>query len=543
MRDGSDDEGSWWDDAPPPEPPVDLPEDPEPEDVDALNEVVRLDRGHNSLEGHRALWILRELATTTPVGGISAVDLVAGEIGPALGIGSGAALSLVHVSVALHRRLPTTLRAVCDGDLSWYKAAKLAELTAPLTDEQAREVEAKTLPKAAERSPARHVDAIRRAVAQVDPEGADQRRKQQRHDVRMMRFHDDSGMGQLIAHLPSEQLDTIWGGCDFWARNRKAAGDTRTLDQLRVAALTQCGQSLMHHGDPEYCLRWCPPGSHGGPVPEDDANGDGPDGDEPEGDEPERDEPDGDEPDGHADEARPPSRPPRRHGRPAALHALWDLTSLLGLTRHCGELTDSGAMLPPGAMAELVAGGVKIRRMLIDPARGELVDLTPRTWTIPRTRRTELDAPVVLGVVIPVHMWRAIQDGSADGKLLDAIARAPQAVRDLLEHPETSDQLDDGPDAYPAPARLAEFIAMRDRHPTNPTAGPTAASAADVEHVRAASRGGATTRANLTYNVRRWHLLKTHGGWTVQGHGRGWKWTSPRGRVYYTQPYDYRLGP
>src|SRR5207245_7670694 len=101
-----------------------------------------------------------------------------------------------------------------------------------------------------------------------------------------------------------------------------------------------------------------------------------------------------------AEEAPPTSRTPTRHGRPAALHALWDLTSLLGLTRHCGELADSGAMMPPDAMRELVAGGVAIRRMLIDPDTGEPLDLTPRTWKLPRTQRTELDAPVVLGVTL-----------------------------------------------------------------------------------------------------------------------------------------------
>ena len=84
---------------------------------------------------------------------------------------------------------------------------------------------------------------------------------------------------------------------------------------------------------------------------------------------------------------------------------------------------------------------------------------------------------------------------------------------------------------------------MRDRHPTNPTAGPTAASAADIEHVTPHGKGGTTTRHGLTTNVRRWHNHKTHGGWRVKRHGRGWLWTSPRGRSYYTEPYDYRLGP
>src|SRR5438270_6123194 len=293
------------------------------------------------------------------------------------------------------------------------------------------------------------------------------------------------------------------------------------------------GQSFLHHGDPTYCDRWCEPGSHGGPV--DNTSDDWSDGDDSEDDGPSHG------PD--TEEAPPASPPPTRHGRPAALHALWDLTSLLGLTRHCGELTDSGAMMPPDAMRELVAGGVAIRRMLIDPDTGELLDLTPRTWKLARTQRTELDAPVVLGVILTTQQWHTINDGTADPQLREAIGNAPHAVRDMLAHAWTADTLDNTPTAYPAPARLAEFIAMRDRHPTNPAAGPTAAAAADLEHVIAASKGGKTISENLTYEVRRWHNLKTHGGWTVQRHGRGWKWTSPRGRTYYTQPYDYRNGP
>src|SRR5947209_10500139 len=268
MQDGIDD-GSWWDDGPLPEPPVDLPHDPEPEDVDAVEEIVRLDRSHNRLDGHRALWVLQLLATTTPAGGISARQLVAAEIGPALGLGSGAAITLVDICVALHTRLPATLRAVCDGWLSWFKAMKLAELTAPLTDEQARAVEDQVLAKAGDRTPAQHADAVRRAVARIDPEGADARRKQARKDVKLIRTHYDDGMGDLFARMASEQLDTVWTAADMWARARKADGDPRTLDQLRIASLVQWAQSFLHHGDPTYCDRWCEPGSHGnhaGPV-------------------------------------------------------------------------------------------------------------------------------------------------------------------------------------------------------------------------------------------------------------------------------------
>src|SRR5207302_11248181 len=121
------------------------------------------------------LWVLRLLRETTPAAGVGARDLVAGEIGPALGLGSGAAIKLVDLSVALHERLPATLRAVCDGELSWYKATILAEAVAPLTDDQAHQVEQLVLAKATERSRAQHGTAVRRAVAQVDPDGADRR--------------------------------------------------------------------------------------------------------------------------------------------------------------------------------------------------------------------------------------------------------------------------------------------------------------------------------------------------------------------------------
>src|SRR6058998_1366075 len=132
-------------------------------------------------------------------------------------------------------------------------------------------------------------------------------------------------MGTLYARMASEQLDTVWTGADLWARNRKADGDKRTLDQLRVAALVQWAQSYLHHGDPSYCDLWCTPGSDGGRI--DNTNDGGPDGDGPDGGEggPDGGGPDNDggpddggpaddsEPDGgHCDgDSMPPaSRPP-----------------------------------------------------------------------------------------------------------------------------------------------------------------------------------------------------------------------------------------
>src|SRR3954451_18283937 len=71
------------------------------------------------------------------------------------------------------------------------------------------------------------------------------------------------------------------------------------------------------------------------------------------------------------------------HERDVRVHAVWDLSSLLGLTTHGGLLTASGTPLPAKAMRELLTHAVRVRRMLIDPDNGELLDLTPTTWAWP----------------------------------------------------------------------------------------------------------------------------------------------------------------
>jgi hypothetical protein len=540
--DDSDVDGPWPQQPAYDDPPLDCaPFDP-------MADLLARDRVRNVADGQIAMDILDLLAAVDPRELLTPATLVAAEIGPALGIGSGAATKLVDVTVALNTRLRATFRAVCAGALSWYKASILAEATAALTDDQARLVEAAVLARAAGQTPARFADAVRRAVARIDPDGADARRRQAKQDVKLIRAHHGDGMGDLFARMASEQLDTVWTAADLWARSRKADGDKRNLDQLRVAALVQWAQSYLHHGDPAYCDQWCTPGSHARPVdndtdgPDDDDDG-GPDDGGPDDGGPDDSGPDDDGGAGDDGGEPPVSTPPTRHGRPGVVQAIWDLPSLLGLAARCGELSDSGAVLPPQAMRDLLDGGVALRRMIIDPDNGELLDLTPRSWPLPRTRATDLNAPVVIGLIIDQPAWQAIRDGSADPDLHQTLANAPQAIRDLLAHPCTADDLDQAPTAYPAPMRLAEFIAVRDRHPVNPTAGPTAAAAADLDHTPAVRDGGQTIRDHLAAVVRHWHRLKTHGGWTAQRTGRGWTWTSPRGHTYQTQPYDYRLGP
>jgi len=72
---------------------------------DPLDEAVRASRHRNMADGQVAMCVAHLLATTSPRECLSARTLVAAEVGPALGLGSGAALKLVDTVIALQTRL------------------------------------------------------------------------------------------------------------------------------------------------------------------------------------------------------------------------------------------------------------------------------------------------------------------------------------------------------------------------------------------------------------------------------------------------------
>jgi hypothetical protein len=182
--------------------------------------------------------------------------------------------------------------------------------------------------------------------------------------------------------------------------------------------------------------------------------------------------------------------------------------------------------------------------MVIDLDTGELLDLTPISWRLGPYDGSGALPPVELRVIIDLPTWQAIQrNDPAVHDLLDALASADPAIREMLAHPLTADDLDRQPDAETPSAALAEFVNARYRHPANPAAGTSAAASGDLDHIVPRRRGGSTTRGNLHPPTRHWHLLRTHGGWTLRRDGRDIIWISPLGKRYRVEPHDYRLGP
>src|SRR4051812_47239610 len=225
----------------------------------------------NHANGQLAAVVARLAATGDSVSvstanGVQVIDahrLAAAELAPALGLGIGAADTLVSDAHDLVTRLPATLTAVLAGDLAWPKASYLAQATSWLTAEQAAEVEARVLPRAAGRTPARHREAVRKAVERIDPAGVAERRRQAKRDVAFIRTHYGDGMAEVFLRLPSEDADIIWTGATAWARRAKAAGDPRSLDELRIAAMVQWASSFLTHGDATTCDQHCTHASAG----------------------------------------------------------------------------------------------------------------------------------------------------------------------------------------------------------------------------------------------------------------------------------------
>ncbi|RZS39266.1 uncharacterized protein DUF222 [Herbihabitans rhizosphaerae] len=171
------------------------------------------------------------------------VENVSEEIGQALKWSPGHASHQVVMAEALVTRLPQTLSALGRGVIDWAKARAMYEVTRPLSDEDAARVEAGVLVDAPDYY-TRFQRKVRYWVNKVDPDGAEQRRKD-----RCVTFtQDDDGEAFLGIRGPVEQLYPAYVRIDQHARRLKQQGDARSLDNLRfdVAMDHLCGENQSH---------------------------------------------------------------------------------------------------------------------------------------------------------------------------------------------------------------------------------------------------------------------------------------------------------
>ena len=166
-----------------------------------------------------------------------------GEVCAALLWAPATAQARMSDAGALTRLFPHTVHALSEGCVSWEQARALAQLTTALTDDAARTVQDKVLPRMPGQSAASTRQAVRRAILRADPEAAADRHRYQRTRRRIELRPEDDGMATLTAYLPAPTAHALMTTLTRLATNRPK-DDARTLDQARADTLT----TLILHG-------------------------------------------------------------------------------------------------------------------------------------------------------------------------------------------------------------------------------------------------------------------------------------------------------
>ncbi|HTQ94919.1 MAG TPA: DUF222 domain-containing protein, partial [Streptosporangiaceae bacterium] len=159
------------------------------------------------------------------------------QLALALGESRYQADALLTLAWHLGTRLGGTLDALADGIITRVKAEIIVRATSVLEPAEAAAAEAKVLDRAGRLTPAGLRSAIARAVIEVAPETARQRRETAARFARVERWAEDSGNAALMGReLPPDEVLAADQRIAWWAGELKAAGLEGGMDELRARA-------------------------------------------------------------------------------------------------------------------------------------------------------------------------------------------------------------------------------------------------------------------------------------------------------------------
>ena len=215
----------------------------------AEHELVGLVCAFDRLEAHmaaRKLVAIAELFRRNPEDGFEpepgqmpAVvrEFTRDQLAFALGESRAAADALLTVAWHLATRLEGTLGALRDGIITRGKAELIVRLTQYLDDDEARAVEAAILGRAGRLTPGSLRAALARAVMEVAPKAARERREKAARTARVERWAEDSGNAALMGReLPPDEVLAADQRIRSWAEELKKAGLEGGMDELRARA-------------------------------------------------------------------------------------------------------------------------------------------------------------------------------------------------------------------------------------------------------------------------------------------------------------------
>jgi hypothetical protein len=164
-------------------------------------------------------------------------EFTADELRQILADSRGQAEEILTLAHDLEVKLPGTKAAFRDGILRESKAAIIAAATGVLDPTEARAAEALVLDRAGRLTPAGLRSAIARAVMEVAPEKARKRRELAAKDARVQRWAEDSGNAALMGReLPPAEVLAADQRISARARQLKKAGLDGSMDELRARA-------------------------------------------------------------------------------------------------------------------------------------------------------------------------------------------------------------------------------------------------------------------------------------------------------------------
>jgi len=162
----------------------------------------------------------------------------AGQVGMALRLSPDRAQAWADLALTLTWRLPRTGAALAVGWIDLDRAEIIARATSVLSEETARQVEAKVLPEARRKTYAELRGWLYHLVIAADPEGAEERRRKAQRDANVRLYAVDDQTATLLADkLPQIEAASGFARINALARARKAAGLPGSLGLHRAQVL------------------------------------------------------------------------------------------------------------------------------------------------------------------------------------------------------------------------------------------------------------------------------------------------------------------
>lgn len=255
--------------------------------------------------------------------GTESVDYTREQVGAALRLSPGHAADRLAIARALVDRLPATLNMLERGELTYLHARKVADAVAPFDAAIAGQIEQRVLPCAPQQTVGQFGTSVRRAVIAADPRQAEQRHGDALADRRVVITPQDDGMATMWAYLPADGAALIKTVLDSLGA-AKARGDVRTADQRRADCLVDTFARVL--GDPSL---------------------------------------------------------PEQHGHRPSIQVAVAVSTLLGCDERPAQLDGYGPIT--AAMARQIAADPSgtWRRLLTDPATGQVLEFGRKTYRPP----------------------------------------------------------------------------------------------------------------------------------------------------------------